>query len=129
MIDVKLKKFVIQVLVAAFIMVAFAWMVFSFFIPGEYITVLPWMLAFFTFLTILVHGYQLRLVNKDMGRFTRSSMIISMLRLMIYSIFAIVYLINNKENVPVFIVSLVLIYMVYTILEIKHITRFMNQKK
>lgn len=129
MIGINLKKYVVRVLVAAFAMVVIAWIVFKFFIPAEYIQVLPWMLAFFTFLTIFLHGYQIRLINKDMGRFTRSSMIISMLRLLIYSVFAIIYLIKSKDNVTVFIICLVLVYMVYTVLEIKNITSILKHSK
>lgn len=129
MIDSRLKNFILKIAIAAVILALAATGIFTFIAPGEYIPVLPWMLLFFMAVTILIHGYQLSLIRKDLGKFTRRSMIISMLRLFIYSFIAIGYLITDSDNVPVFIVSLVIIYMVFTIIEIKAITRTMKGKR
>lgn len=114
----ELKRFIVKILIAAVVMATAGWVIFTKFAPGHYLPVLPWMLAFFTVVTILIHAWQLSLVKKDMGRFTRSSMIVSLLRLVLYSGFAIVFLINHSENIPAFIVSIVVVYMVFTFLEV-----------
>lgn len=119
----ELKRFIVKILIAAVVMATAGWVIFTKFAPGHYLPVLPWMLAFFTVVTILIHAWQLSLVKKDMGRFTRSSMIVSLLRLVLYSGFAIVFLINNSENIPAFIVSIVVVYMVFTFLEVADLAR------
>ncbi len=121
------KKFIGKILIAAFFMVIMAWSIFTFFIPEKYLPILPWMLIFFTLVAITVHIYQVKLSKKGLGHFTRSSMIISVGRLMLYSIFAFVYLAINQKNASVFVVSLVFIYSVYTIIEVSELTRMMRR--
>jgi hypothetical protein len=81
------------------------------------------MLAFFAVVTILIYAWQLSLLKKDLGRFTRSSMIVSLLRLVLYSGVAIVFLITHSENIPAFIVSVVVVYLVFTFIEVADLAR------
>lgn len=122
------KRFVGSIFFAVLFILVLGWFVFTYLIPDKYLQVLPLMLAFFTLVTLLSHGYQLKLVKKDIGRFTRNSMVVSMLRLVLYSIFAFVYLAGNKENIAVFVVSLVFVYSVFTIIEVTSLARFMRPK-
>jgi hypothetical protein len=119
----ELKRFIVKILIAAAVLTAAGWAIFTKFVPGQYLPVLPWMLAFFTVVTILIHAWQLSLAKKDMGRFTRNSMIVSLLRLLLYSGFAIVFLISHSENIPAFIVSIVVVYMVFTFIEVADLAR------
>jgi ABC-type dipeptide/oligopeptide/nickel transport system permease subunit len=117
------SKFLTKILLAAVVLAIAGWIIFSFFVPQHYLPVLPWMLLFFVLVTLLTHGYQLRVAKKDMVRFTRISMIMSMLRLALYSLFAIVYLANNSEKAAVFVVCLVTVYIVFTIIEVANLAR------
>src|SRR5690554_5478114 len=123
------KKFISKIIVTSFILALLAFLFFTWIIPEFYIPILPWMILFFTAVTIATHTYQLNLAKKDVGRLARSTMIISMVRLMLYSLFAIIYLIGNKENIVVFVLSLVIIYMVYTIMEVRSIAKAMQHNK
>lgn len=126
MIDSRLKNFSLKIIVAAAVMTVTAAFVFVYLIPNHYVYVLPWMLLFFALTSILIHGYQLSLVKKDMGKFTRSNMLLSMIRLMLYSFFAIGYLILDGTNAVAFLICLVVVYLVFTILELKDTTRIMR---
>ena len=126
--DRNIKSFVVKILITAVGIVVLASIVFIFLLPGAYLPVLPWMLAFFTIVTIASHAWQVILAKRELGIFTRSSMIISMLRLMLYSIFAIVYLAINQTNAAVFVVALVFIYSAYTILEVSDLARMVKRK-
>ena len=128
MIDSRLKRFILKIVVAALAMTLLATILFKYFIPEHFIPILPWKLIFFTVITILIHWYQLTLLRKNLVAFVRSSMIISIIRLLLYSSFAIGYFIIDGENAPVFIVSLVIIYLVYTFLEIRDTTRIVQKK-
>ncbi len=126
--DRHVKNFIVKILIAAAVLVVLAWFIFNYLIPGQYLPVLPWMLAFFTIVAVSVHAWQVHLSKKDLGVFTRSSMLISMFRLMLYSVFAIAYLAVNQNNVAVFVVSLVVVYTVYTMLEIIDLSRIVRRK-
>lgn len=125
----ELIRFILKILAAAFIMAATGWIVFNFYFPEKYLPILPWMLAFFTVTTILIHGWQLYLAKKKFALFVRSSMIVSLLRLVLYSGFAIFFLITHSENIEVFVVCLVVIYLIYTFLEVSDLSRINRQKK
>ena len=127
MINYEIKKFVIRILIAALITAIVAWLIFNYFIPELYLPVLPWMLIFFTTMTIVSHGVQLKLARSDMNKFARGSMIFTMIRLLVYSFFAIIYLAINKENAVVFIICLVVLYLIFTILETIHLTRILKK--
>jgi len=119
----ELKRFIVKILIAVVVLAAAGWAIFTKFAPGHYLPVLPWMLAFFAVVTILIYAWQLSLLKKDLGRFTRSSMIVSLLRLVLYSGVAIVFLITHSENIPAFIVSIVVVYLVFTFIEVADLAR------
>jgi tryptophan-rich sensory protein len=117
------SKFITKILIAAVVLAIAGWIIFSFLVPRHYIPVLPWMLLFFAIVTVITYGYQLRLAKKSMNRFAQYSMVMSMLRLALYSLFAIIYLAKNSEHAAVFVVSLVTVYIVFTIIEVADISR------
>lgn len=125
----ELKQFVIKTSVASLILIALGWIVFNFFVPGKYLFILPWMLAFFFLVTLATYTIQLRMARKDIRRFTNTSMIVSFLRLVLYSAFAFIYLAGDSENAAVFIVCLVVFYLVFTFLEVSDLTRISKRLK
>jgi hypothetical protein len=127
--DRDIKKFITRILIAGIVMVILGWIVFTYLLPGKYLPVLPWMLAFFAITAILTHAWQVKQAKKKMGLFTRNSMIVSLLRLMLYSAFALIYLANNQENAVVFVVCLVFVYSLFTILEVSEISRMVKSKQ
>lgn len=125
-----LNKFIIKIFAAALILLVFGWIVFTFFVPGKYIAVLPWMLLIFLIITLVTFTLQLQVAKKDMARFSRISVLVSFLRLVLYSAFAFIYLAKRPENAAVFVVCLVIFYLVFTFLEVSELTRISkNQKK
>lgn len=117
------KRFTVRIFIASIVLVVFGWVIFRFFVPEQYIPVLPWMLAFFALVTIVSHGFQLRMAKKDMAKFARYSMLVSLFRLVLYSLFAIIFLAGNTENTAVFVVGLVVTYLVFTFLEVIDLAR------
>ena len=125
----ELKQFVIKSLGASFILITLGWLVFNFFVPGKYLSILPWMLAFFFLVTLATYSFQLRISRRDITRFTNTSMLVSFLRLVLYSAFAFIYLAIDSENAAVFIVCLVIFYLVFTFLEVTDLARISKNLK
>ena len=123
-----LKRFILKIVMTVSVLVLLGWMVFTFIIPEYYIPILPYLLAFFTFITVLIHAWQLWIAKKDMQRFARSSMIISMLRLFLYSAVAIIYFANYTGNLAVFVISIIIIYIVFTFITVKDISEIARKK-
>lgn len=121
-----MKQFLVKILGASGALALAGWLVFSLFFPEYYLPVLLYMLLFFLVATILVHAWQVKMAKKDMAKFTRSNMLVTFFKLMVYSVFAVVYIAVDKENALIFVICLVLVYLVFTwieVTELMHITR------
>jgi len=123
-----MKSFIAKIAGVSVALAVAGWLAFSLFLPGYYLPVLPWMLLFFLVITLLVHAWQLKLIKKDMGRFARSNMLVTFFKLMIYSVFAVVYIASDKENALVFVVCLALVYFIFSFVEVSEITRIVRKK-
>jgi len=116
------KSFIIKILIATTLLFFSGWVVFSFISPQHYITILPYMLIFFSLFTLFLHAFQLRSAKKNQGKFTRDSMLASLFRLFAYSVFALIYIASKPDNAAVFVVSLVIVYLVFNFIEIRDIS-------
>jgi hypothetical protein len=79
--------------------------------------------------TVAIHAYQMKLAKKDIGKFTRSNMLVTFLKLIIYSVVAVVYIASDSENALPFVIGLMLLYLVYSFVEVSEITRFSKNSK
>jgi O-antigen/teichoic acid export membrane protein len=125
----ELNKFIIKILAAALILFVFGWIIFTFFVPAKYIDILPWMLLIFLIVTLVTFIFQLQVAKKDMARFSRISILVSFLRLVLYSAFAFIYIAKRSENAAVFVVCLVILYLVFTFLEVTELARISKNIK
>ena len=123
-----MKRFIVKLTTITLGLALAGWLVFSMFLPQYYLPVLPFLLLFFYAATIGVHAYQVNLSKKDMGKFTRSSMLVSFLKLVLYSTAAIVYIALDKENAIPFVVCLMLFYLVFTFVEVREIAKIARKK-
>lgn len=113
-----MKKFLIKLLVITLSIAVIGGVVFTVFLPQYYLPILPFLLLFFFVVTLGVHAYQLQLAKKDMGKFTRTTMLVTFFKLVLYSILAVVYLALNRENALTFVICLMFLYIVFTYIEV-----------
>ena len=124
-----MKRFTAKLTVLTLTIALISWLVFSMFLPEYYLPVFPYLLAFFYFVTLVIHAYQLRLAKKDIGKFTRSNMLVTFFKLMLYSVFAVVYIANDRENALVFVIVLFLLYLIFSFVEVSEMTRISKSHK
>ncbi|NQU54365.1 MAG: hypothetical protein HQ522_17710 [Bacteroidetes bacterium] len=126
-----IKKFILKLAGITIGIALLGWLAFSFFLTEYYLPVLPFLLLFFFVITILIHAYQINLAKKDIGKFARSNMLITFFKLILYSIVAVIYIAFDTENAIVFVICLMLLYLVYTFVEVSEISGTVktNQKK
>lgn len=104
-------------------MAVIGWLVFSLFLPEYYLPILPFTLLFFLIVTILVHAWQLKVAKKNLAKFARTNMLVTFFKLVIYSVFAVVYIANDRENALVFVICLMIIYVIFSFLEVSELSR------
>ncbi len=126
-----IKKFILKLAGITIGIALLGWLAFSFFLTEYYLPVLPFLLLFFFVITILIHAYQINLAKKDIGKFARSNMLITFFKLILYSIIAVIYIAFDTENAIVFVICLMLLYLIYTFVEVSEISGTVktNQKK
>ncbi len=124
-----MKQFTVKLLGVTVAIALLGWLVFSLFLAEYYLPVLPFLLLFFFVVTLLIHAYQLHLAKKDIGKFARSNMLITFFKLILYSVVVVVYIAVDSENAIVFVICLMLLYLVFTFVEVAEITRTKKSKK
>lgn len=127
--NLKMKSFLVKLTAITLGLALISWLVFSLFLPKYYLPVLPFLLLFFYVTTVCIHVYQLSLAKKDIGKFARSNMLITFFKLILYSIVAVVYIALEKENAIPFVVCLMLLYLIFTFVEVSETSKIVRSKK
>ncbi|WP_297094171.1 hypothetical protein [uncultured Draconibacterium sp.] len=118
-----MKAFIAKLTGITLAIAVIGWLVFSLAFPEYYLPVLPFLLLFFYLTTLGIHAYQLKMAQKDIGKFTRSNMLITFFKLVLYSVVAVVYIAIDKENAVPFVICLMLLYLIFTFFEVTEITK------
>ncbi len=124
-----MKQFIVKISIVTFIIAFLGWVVFNFFIPQHFLPVFPFLLLFFAGSSVFIYGYNLKLAKKELGKFTRSTMIVTFLKLMFYSAVAIIYMAVDTENAKTFVAVLLFLYLVYTIVEVLSLVNISTKNK
>jgi hypothetical protein len=113
-----MKKYIQNLLAIVLIIIILSWLFFSEIVPQYYLPVYPFIVLFYVVTSVLLFAYQLRLAEKDLGKFTRSIMLITFVKLILYSALAIVYIAIDTENAKIFVVCFMSLYIVFTVFEV-----------
>ena len=71
----------------------------------------------------------MRMAKSDMGKFTRGNMILTFVKLLLYSAFAIIYFAIDTENAKVFVAVFLSIYLVFAVFEVISLAGLTKTKK
>lgn len=118
-----MKSFIVKLTGITLVLTLVGWLVFNFLLPQFYLPAFPFLLIFFFVSTLLIHSYQLKLAKKDIGKFARNNMLITFIKLIVYSILAILYIAFDKENAVPFVVLLMLLYLIFNFVEVAEISK------
>lgn len=124
-----MKQFTLKILGVAVALALLGGVVFSLFLPQYYLPVLPFLLLFFVVVTLLIHAYQLNLAKKNIAKFARNNMLITFVKLVLYSVVAVAYIAFDSENAVIFVVCIMLIYLIFTFIEVVEISRISRAGK
>ncbi len=125
-----MKKYIINLLGVVLIIALISWLVFTKFVPQYYLPVFPFLVLFYTVISVSIYAYQVRLASKDMGKFTRSIMLVTFLKLILYSAVAILFIAIDRENAKIFVACFMSLYVIFTIFEVFSLLRItVNNKK
>jgi len=124
-----MKQFITGIAIISLLLTLIGWLIFSQFIPGYYLPVLPFLLVFFIVISISVHAFQLQQANNNMAKFARNNMLVTFLKLILYSAVAVIYFAFDSKNASVFFICFMLFYLIFTVFEVTSLVRVTSANK
>jgi len=100
----------------------------SFFLPTKYLTPsLPYLFIFFFVITLVVHYILMKASEKRMSRFVNYFMLATFLKLMLYIMILVIYVLFNRCDAIPFILTFFILYLFFTVFEIISILSFLKR--
>jgi hypothetical protein len=115
--------FIKTMVVATIIVIIISVIVFTNIPSWLYPPVFPYLLAFFVTANLVVYHFLLKSLENRPARFVNIFLLTTMLKLLVYMIFMVIYALLNREFARPFIVSFFILYIIYTVLEVVSILK------
>ena len=112
-----LKKYLFRLIIFVLIIGLLAFVLYSTVFKSFYLPIFPYLLLFFTSVSLIMHYVLLKAGNSRIAKFSTYFMGTTSLKLFLYLIFIIVYLIIDKSNALVFILTFFILYLLFTVFE------------
>ncbi len=96
----------------------------SYFLP-----ILPFVLLFYYVSTLVLHKFMLQISQKDISKFSFKFMMLSLIKMFIYIIFGVLYIIFDEENAVIFLVVYLILYVAYAVYEVRSVMSLINESK
>ncbi len=94
-----------------------------------FLVILPVILLFYYASTLILHKYMLRISQNDISRFSFKFMLLSLIKMFIYIIFGVLYIIFDEENAVIFLIVYLVLYVVYAVYEVRSVMNLINESK
>lgn len=94
-----------------------------------FLTILPFVLLFYYVSTLVLHKFMLQISQKDISKFSFKFMMLSLIKMFIYIIFGVLYIIFDEENAVIFLVVYLILYVAYAVYEVRSVMSLINESK
>lgn len=91
---------------------------FGFFLKSYYLPVLPFLLLFFFAFTFLTYSFLVKVAEKGFTHFIRAMMLVTVCRLLIYTVLAALYIAIIRKGIVCFVSVMGSFYLIFTIFEV-----------
>jgi hypothetical protein len=102
---------------------------FSTILKSHFLLIMPVVLLFYYVSTLVLHRYMLSISQKDISRFSFRFMMLSLMKMFVYIIFGVLYIIFDEENAVVFLVVYLILYVAYAVYEVRSVMNLINEPK
>jgi len=123
------KQFLITEILFTVALSLIAYLVFSTFLSNYYLSVFWILLGLISFLTAIFHYSILQIQQKQPSRFATRFMMVTGIKMMVYLVFITSYAFIFPEKATRFLVSFLVLYLLYTIFEVFLIVRYFKKQK
>jgi hypothetical protein len=120
-------KYFVNLFILALMLTAAGYGLFYFAVPGSYFPMFPVVPFFVLIVTLLVHVYLVKASKGDGRKFTSRYLGAMGLKILIYLIFIIVFLVLATRHAVPFLVSFLVCYAAFTLVEVIAILKFQKR--
>ena len=110
-------KYITRLLIFAAVLSLVVYGLFTSVLEQFYLPVFPYLIAFFVSISVLVHFILLKASNYRIAKFSTFFMGSVTLKLFMYIIFLVVYVLFDKENAVPFLITFFVFYLAFTVFE------------
>lgn len=121
------KKIFIRIFLFSCIILILAYSLYFTLLKTFYLQIFPFLILFFILSTLAIHAVLLKTGSGRPARFSAFFMGSITLKLFLYSIFMIIYILADRENAVVFLVTFFILYLFYTVFETITLLKDFNQ--
>ena len=118
-----MKKYLIRLTGINLIVIGLGAVLFGTVFKAYYNPIFPYILVFFFLFSLFTHYLHLKYGQNSFQSFSRTHMIVTLMRLFVYSTVVILYLVLNGGGVAGFVIFIGVLYILYAILESTALTR------
>jgi hypothetical protein len=94
-----------------------------------FLIILPFVLLFYYISTLVLHKFMLQISQNDISRFSFKFMMLSLIKMFIYIIFGVLYIVIDEENAVIFLVVYLILYVAYAVYEVRSVMNMINESK
>lgn len=94
-----------------------------------FLFIFPFVLFFYYLSTLVLHRYMLNIAKSDVSKFSFKFMMLSFLKMFIYIIFGVLYIVIDEENAVQFLVVYLILYVAYAIYEVRSVMKLINDSQ
>ncbi|HAN18900.1 MAG: hypothetical protein A2X13_12110 [Bacteroidetes bacterium GWC2_33_15] len=123
-----LGKFIIKSIVYTILIFIVSFILFQTVLKSYYLPAFWFLLLFIAGLTIAFHTFLIRISEKELSKFSSNFILISGVKMMIYLVFIIGYSFLNPKHAVIFLISFLVLYVLYTVFEVILIIAFLKRK-
>ena len=121
------KQFIFRETILAATIVLIGYFLFTGALKEYYRNIIPVLLLILYIITAAIHGFLLNAGARDSQKFVRRFMIASGLKLLLFLLIIVVYLLVNREDAIIFLSAFLSFYLIFTVFEVFSILKVLKK--
>jgi len=122
-----LKKFIVQGFFITLLLAVIGYFLFTVVFNPYYQVILPFVLLFIFLFTTVIHAMLLKTARKKPKKLVNRFLMLTGLKMIIYLFIMIIYLVISKQDSAPFLLTFLIVYLVFTIFEISSILSYLKR--
>ncbi len=124
-----LRKFSLYLFLLTVIISTAGWILFQTYLSDKYFTGFPLIPFIFFGITLAFHYYLIKSSQKEIIKFTPRFIGATGIKMMIYFILIVVYLLINRHQAVSFLICFLICYFLYTAFELISVLKYLKRKE